>query len=136
MMQTDSRVTYADICGVRYPMCLTVAAQDQIREGFGGIAQMAKAVEADSDAASDVTIKLIHILMRGGAARVSALAKMSGEETDTPAVPDKDVLRDILTIGELAKLQAAAFTALRVSSAQTVEVGEDRKRKNAETTQG
>ena len=95
---------------------------------------MAKAVEAGEDA-SDVTIKLLHILMRGGVDRVRVLTEMCGNKTETHILPNADALRSLLTVGELSILQAAAFRALRISSAQTVEVGASGKSKNAAATQ-
>lgn len=131
----QDRMQYVDILGKQYPLCFTISAQEQVNKEFGGLSKMFDAIKGDADAAPSAVTDLLHILMVGGAARVKALAWMEGETPDLPKLPPREVLKELVTMGDVAALKENVFFAIRRSMERTVEVAPESP-KNAETTQG
>lgn len=134
-MQEDKYTSYIELYGKKYPLCLTVAAQERANAEFGGVKQMLKDMQGTDDQILSSTIKLTHLLMCGGRDRAKALAWMSGEKSDTPTVPDCELMRELMTMKDIADCQQKVFEAIRASNSRTVEA-EPVKEKNVNTTQG
>lgn len=131
----DKRISYTEICGKEFPLCLTVAAEQKIIDRFGGLQQMAEAMD-NGEAGIPVIANLAHILLEGGAARVKALAWMEGKESNAPEVPKLELLQELLDLKDATDLAPQLFAAIKVSRGVTVETQEEEnKGKNAETTQ-
>lgn len=135
MMQEDKRTTYIDLHGKRYPLCLTVAANEKINDAFGGLKGMSEAMKQDSSKALGLYSDLLHILMEGGENRQKALAWLSGETAACDPVPPKDILMSLLCIADISAYKAKIMEAIALSSRATVEVEPDNS-KNGNTTQG
>lgn len=131
----DKYTTYIEFYSKRFPLCLTVAAQERANSEFGGIGKMLKDMQSAGDQVLTGTVELVHLLMCGGRDRAKALAWMSGEKVDVPEIPDRDQLKAIMTMQDVAECQKKIFEAIRLSSGRTVEV-EPVKEKNVNTTQG
>lgn len=132
----DKRVVYVELYGRQYPLCLTVLAHEKICKEWGGLEQMAKAMDTEGEQAIPITAKLLHILMEGGAARVKALAWMEGiDAPELPKVPAAETLSGLLVLEDVSMLQNKVFEAIRASRAATVEAEPPKEGKNAETTQ-
>lgn len=132
----DKRVVYVEIYGRQYPLCLTVLAHEKICQEWGGLEQMAKAMDATGEQAIPITAKLLHILMEGGAARIKALAWVEGIDKPTlPEVPAAEMLSALLVLEDVSQLQEKVFVAIRASREATVEAEPPKEEKNAETTQ-
>lgn len=134
-MIEDKRTTYIEFYGKSYPLCLTIAAQEKAKDEFGGISKMLKEMRSSGDNTVIVTANLIHILMCGGRDRTKALAWMASEQADVPEVPDREMLKNLLTIKDVSEYQQAIFETIHASAAPTVETAPE-KQKNADTTQG
>ena len=131
----DKRISYATICGKEFPLCLTVAAEQKIIDRFGGLQQMAEAMDS-GEAGIPLIANLAHILLEGGAARVKALAWMEGKEANAPEVPKLELLQELLDLKDAEDLAPQLFAAIRVSRGVTVETQEEKNEgKNGETTQ-
>lgn len=132
----DKRVVYVELYGRQYPLCLTVLAHEKICQQWGGLEQMAKAMDATGEQAISITAKLLHILMEGGTARIKALAWMEGSNNlELPKIPDAEMLSALLVLEDVSQLQERVFAAIRVSREATVEAEPPKEEKNAETTQ-
>ena len=135
-MMQDKRITYVALFGKEYPMCLTVAAEQQLIERFGGLEQVANQM-TDGEAGIPVVAEFAHIMMEGGQKRVKALAWLEGEEAQPLPVPPMEVLLDALDLADAQYLSGKLLEAVCVSRGVTVEVAEEREEgKNGETTQG
>lgn len=130
-MMTDKRVTYAEICGIEYPLCLTVAAEQKIIDTFGGLEIMANRM-SQGEEGIPMTAKLAHILLEGGQKRLKALAWMEGKDVEAKEIPPLEVLMDALDLKDANELASKLFEAIKVSRGVTVEVDDE---KNGETTQ-
>lgn len=135
-MHPDNRVVYTDLFGKKYPLCMTVHAQDLFKKKFGSYSGWAEGLQNQEDetAAVNATVDLLDIMLQGGRARVKALAWIAGEEPELPPELDLEFLRQALSLSELGDIQAKLFETFTAGNKQTVEVAEDRS-KNAETTQ-
>lgn len=134
-MDGDKRVVYVELYGRWYPLCLTVMAHQKICEAWGGLEQMAKAMDTEGEMAIPITAKLLHIMMEGGNARIRALAWMDGEEVpDLPRVPGAEILSSLLVLEDIGDLQEQVFAAVRASKSSTVEAEPPALEKNGETT--
>ena len=135
-MMEDKRITYANICGKEFPLCLTVAAHQKIIDTYGGLAEMAKAIGSGEAAISNV-VPVARILMEGGVGRLKALAWMDGEETPKIIIPEENTLREVLDIQDIRTLTNAVMVAIATSRKVTVEVDheEENNTKNADATQ-
>ena len=132
----DERVVYVELYRRQSPLCLTVMAHEKICRQWGGLEQMAKAMDTSGEQAIPITAKLLHILMEGGAARVKALAWMEGiDAPELPKVPAAETLSGLLVLEDVSELQGKVFKAIRASREATVEAEPPKKEKNSETTQ-
>lgn len=134
-MLNDNRVSFVEIVGLQYPLCMTVAANEALDELYGGLNGWLEKLQSgnESDAVSS-TVGFLGILLQGGRDRVETIARLTGQKADLPPVLDTVSLKAILTIGEIGALQAQMIAAYTSSGKQTVEVAEPAT-KNAETTQ-
>lgn len=136
-MMEDKRITYAEVCGRTYPLCLTVAAHQKIIDKFGGLVEMANQMEGEQSIAQCAW--LTHTLMEGGVAREKALAWMMGTNVSKEdKVPPLELLMDAMDLAEAEVLWPVLFAAIRRSRKLTVETdpSEGTEGKNGETTQG
>lgn len=133
-MINDNKTTYIDFYGKQYPICLTVSVHERINNTFGGLDGLSQVMNENDESAVSSVSMLMHILMIGGQSRIKALAWLSGEKVDLPPVPDLDILKDIMTMGDIRKYQKAIFDNVVLSCAQEVEVAPETE-KNGEATQ-
>lgn len=133
-MMEDKRTTFIDFYGKKYPLCLTVSAQERIKEQYGGVNEMLAVIKKGGPNLGKVYAGFLYHMMRGGNDRARSLAWMEGRECDAPEVPNLEVLECLLTNADINELQDSLFEALAGSSRRTVET-EPGKEKNAETTQ-
>ena len=135
-MMEDNRITYAEICGREYPLCLTVAAHQKIIDQFGGLVEMADQMGGEKSIAQCAW--LTHTLIEGGIAREKALAWMEDTEAQPRKMPTLELLKDAMDLAEAEGLWPVLFGAIRRSRKLTVETDptEGTEGKNGETTQG
>ena len=130
---TDKRTSYIDLYGKEYPLCLTVQAQEQICTDHGSVMALLEKVQDSAVDALPYWVYLLHCLMEGGAARVKALAFISGEPYAKQEVPELETLNQIVGWADIRELMPSIYKAIGLSTSQTVETEETEK--NAETAQ-
>lgn len=125
---TDDRIVYADLFGQQHPLCLTVSADALIVEEFGSLQEMWAGLHGEHSAdVVDTYVELSAILMECGRDRVTALAKLRGEEAQLPPVFDLRANWGVLTKPELNALADTALHAVSAGLKRTVEVAPSKK---------
>ena len=119
------RVTYIELLGQQYPMCLSLTAVEELSEKFGDLDKMSKALTSGdiakiARAANDV----VEILTRAGRVYCTAM----GQQVP-PELPCRPA--DAIDITDGTAIRAIMAT-IRNDTKREVET----KPKNAEATQG
>lgn len=128
------------ILGKSYPLCLTVAALDDINAKCGGLNQIGTFLggkvpqrmiitdgEDSAPAAGTMeamvinTTWLLGVLLREGENSRLQAARLSGEAAQRRAVPDSQELAQLLTVASAMKYRAAVFDAVAESMNREIE---------------
>nr|DAQ98780.1 MAG TPA: hypothetical protein [Caudoviricetes sp.] len=131
-------IAWADIKGVRYPLCLNVGSSAALEKEFGNVPGAINCISGhvQNDEFSELinaTIKVARLLARAGRDYLRATAQMAGNPTeDIPEFPADELLSAALSINEAIELWNACYAAMRIGSHREVEVAKDNSPKNAE----
>ena len=139
-----------EIRGKKFPLCLTVAALDQINAKCGGM----KGISAFLDGADQIfqispqrstpdedgnagkaicnTAWMLALLIREGEENRFACARFDGEQAERRAVPDLDTINHLLTVASVNKYRLAVIQAVNESMKQEVEALYPKNVKDAE----
>ena len=117
-----------EIVGKAYPLCLTVAALDEINVKCGGMQHIGAFLDgkdaagvANSSRIIVNTAWMLALLLREGEENRLVLACLNGEETKRCEVPDLEKLNHLLTIASANKYRLAVIKAVNESMVQEIE---------------
>lgn len=126
-MKVNDRITYINIMGREYPMCLTVGATKVFRNVFNiGIKNIDQLMELAEDGENvdyvlDNMLQILRILLNGGRDAVQCRARMAGEKVpEIPAFSTDDLL-NIYTLADIGDLTQKIMTAISASCRQEIE---------------
>lgn len=125
-MQINDRITYLDVMGHSYPLCMNVWAQTAFNVKFSvGIEDATKLLDSEKHSMAEIfrnCIEILAILLDGGRRTVRMRARLAGEEL--PDIPEisADDLSCIYTPADMEGLMRTVYAALSASFGQTVEV--------------
>lgn len=138
------------ICGKSYPLCLTVAALDEVTARCGGLDHVGDFLDGkepqylsfpESDASdrkanlagiASNTTWLLSVMLREGENNRLMLARMDGEAAERRTVPTLDDLAQLLTIGSALKYRATVMEAVTESMTKEIEALYPKNGKDAE----
>lgn len=128
------------IYGKSYPLCLTVAALDEVTARCGGLDHVGDFLDGKSpqhlvfpeaedsaDRKTDLagiasnTTWLLSVLLREGENNRLMLARMDGETAERRTVPTLEDLAQLLTIGSALKCRATVMEAVTESMSKEIE---------------
>ena len=113
----------AEIRGVKFPLCLTAAAVDDINDLCGGIDKLGDYISgsgAPAKAARNIAV-VLGILVREGEENRLVEARFSGEKTDRIRVPSSDDLKHLLTPAEAIDYRPVVLQAISESLSRKME---------------
>ena len=117
------RVSYVEFLGQKHPICVSLAATEQLVEAFGSLEQFADALDkSDLARTAQAVDTTFQILLKAGRIYASAM----GEELP-PELPCRPA--DLIDVRDRSAI-AAIFAAMRADTSRTVEV----EQKNGEAT--
>lgn len=134
----DKYIAWADIKGVRYPLCLSIGSSAALEKEFGSVTGVVNCIagHADKKEISELMrsiLKAARPLAQAGQSYLAGTALLTGHPIDDiPELPADEVLSNVLSANEMLELWTACLTAMRVGSAREVEVAKDNSPKNAE----
>lgn len=134
----DKYIAWADIKGVRYPLCLSIGSSAALEKEFGSVTGVVNCIagHADKNEISELMrsiLKAARPLAQAGQSYLAGTSLLTGQSIDDiPELPADEVLSDVLSANEMLELWTACLTAMRVGSAREVEVAKDNSPKNAE----
>lgn len=121
-----------------YPLCLTVAALDEINEKIGGISGITAFLNGGEDANYEQmfenTAWLLALLLREGEEN-RLICEHFADGVQAPArreIPDLQVLRSGFTLASIAVYRVAVLNAISESMSQTIEAAYSKKKENEE----
>ena len=139
------------ICGKSYPLCLTVAALDEVTSRCGGLDHVGGFLdgsrpgypafpEADETSEKKVdlagiasnTTWLLSVLLREGENNRLMLARLDGEAAERRPVPNQEDLAQLLTVGSALKYRAPVMEAITESMTKEIEAVYPKNGKDAE----
>ena len=126
-MKVNDRITYIEIMGREYPMCLTVGATKVFRNVFNiGIKNIDQLMELAEDGENvdyvlGNMLQILRILLNGGRDAVQCRARMAGEEVPEIPVFSTDDLLNIYTLADIGDLTQKIMTAISAAYQKDVE---------------
>lgn len=113
-----------EIAGATYPLCMTVAAMEQICEKFGSLPNLLEAVRAEDPAkALENTTFALGVLIQEGEENRLMVAACYGENVQPRRkVPGPEQLRHLLLPGQVVQYQLPVLEAVNASMQREVEV--------------
>ena len=131
------------ILGKSYPLCLTVAALDEINSRCGGLSGLGEFLDGKNETSgesSDISMEaaavntawLLGIMIREGENNRFLMARLTGESTEKRPVPTPEDLAGLLTIRSAMKLRVALFQAVDESMNKEIEALYPKNVKDAE----
>lgn len=126
-MKVNDRITYINIMGREYPMCMTVGATKVFRNVFNiGIKNIDQLMELAEDGENvdyvlGNMLQILRILLNGGRDAVQCRARMAGEEVPEIPVFSTDDLLNIYTLADIGDLTQKIMTAISASYQKDVE---------------
>lgn len=134
-----------------YPLCLTVAAVDEINTLCGGLngigafldGGVATVMEADGEPYVTEhekklepmvinTARLLEVFIRHGENNRVICAKLNGEPVEPRQIPNGSDLREIMTIASAMKYRTSIFQAVNESMAKEIEAVYQKNAEGAE----
>lgn len=117
-----------EIWGKKFPLCLTVAALDEVMDKCGGIDGIASFLDGKDETGTQGfsrmvrnTAWLLGLLIREGEENRLANARFFEPRTPAVAVPDPDTIRHLLTIKSVVKYRPAIMDAIGESLNREIE---------------
>lgn len=127
-----------EIHGKNYPLCLTVAALDEINEKIGGISGITTFLSGGEDASYEQmfenTAWLLALLLREGEEN-RLICEHFADGIESPVrreVPDLKAIRSGCTLASIAVYRASVLAAVSESMSQTIEAAYSKKKENGE----
>lgn len=137
-------MTKVEIRGKEFPLCLTVAALDQINSKCGGLKNLneflLRRVSAGdgSETKPRTEIKIVNLvwllglLIQEGEENRLVEMRFSGEKPVRRAVPDPDAIAHLLTPGSAIRYLGPVYAAINDSMHQDIEASYEKNGENAE----
>ncbi len=127
-----------EIHGKSYPLCLTVAALDEINEKIGGISGITTFLNGGEDASYEQmfenTVWLLELLLREGEEN-RLICEHFADGVANPVrreIPDLKAIRSGFTLASIAVYRASVLAAVSESMSQTIEAAYSKKKENGE----
>ena len=116
------------IRGKEFPLCLTVAALDEINRKCGGMKQLYPFLNGEDGSGNEKTSVMIcntawalGLLLREGEENRLVNARFAGEKTERRAVPDEDAMAHYLNVATAMHYRTAVLDAVSESMQQDIE---------------
>ena len=116
-----------EIRGKQFPLCLTVAALDEVNGKCGGLSGIPKFLDGNENGKSDSsraicnTAWMLALLIQEGEENRLIMARFDGEQAERRDVPDEETVRHLLTMSSARKYRAAVYEAVTESMTQEIE---------------
>lgn len=122
------------IRGVKYPLCLTVAALDKVNQKCGGLKELSAFLNGSNDSGKAIcnTAWMLGLLISEGEENRLMEARFTGETVKRQAVPDSDAITHLLTPGAMQEYRLAVWQAVNESMNQDIEASHSKNAENAE----
>lgn len=128
-----------EIRGKQFPLCLTVAALDEINAKCGGIDGIGKFLDGINDEGKrDLnqsvcnTAWMLSLLIQEGEENRLVCARCDGEKAERRAVPDASAIGHLLTVASAIKYKMVVVAAVNESLTQEIEAANPKNAKSAE----
>lgn len=128
-----------NIRGKEFPLCLTVAAVDEINQKCGSIKNIGTFLDGASDKrsfdlgeATRNTAWMLALLLREGEENRLISAKFDGCDVNRSEVPDEATLGHLLTIAQALECRNAVLSAVSESLHQEIEAAHPKNAENAD----
>lgn len=124
-----------EIRGESFPLCLTVAALDQVNEKCGSLSDVVKFVTGGGNAVKAVsnTAWMLGILITEGEENRLMEARFTGEKVERKPMPNSDDLSHFLTPAMAQEYQAPVLQAITEGLSKSIEADNS---KNADQAGG
>lgn len=122
------------IRGKEFPLCLTVAALDQINDKCGGLDKLDSFIVGDGDIgrAYSNTAWLLALLLEEGEKNRQVCAQFDGNMTESVQVPTYEQLRSMTTIYTMIRYRNVCLDAISESMHQDIEASHPKNVESAE----
>ena len=113
----------AEIRGKTFPLCLTVAALDQLTAKCGGLKGLTAFLTGDGSSTRAMVNMawMLGLLITEGEEHRLMEARFSGEKAERIAVPGSADIAHLLTGGEIQRYYGLVWQAVNESLRQTIE---------------
>ena len=126
-----------------YPLCMTVAALDEINDRCGGLSGLGDFLDGktrDSGESQGINMEtaavntawLLGLLIREGENNRLLVARLTGEPAERCPVPTSEDLAQLLTVHSAMKLRVSLFQAVNESMDKEIEAVYPKNGKDAE----
>ncbi len=133
------------LAGTEYPLCLTVAALEEIETLCGGLENLgnymagvpADVTESEAGAvnagrAANATAQVLGVLIAAGEENRQVLAALNGEICEARDVPNELKVPHLMRPADMVPCQKAVWEAIAQGMGQTVEVDTSKNAESAE----
>lgn len=127
------------IRGEEFPLCLTVAALDEINKKCGGIKKMAAFLNGEDGSGNEKhsvmicnTAWMLGLLIREGEENRLINARLDSEKTERRAVPDEETMAHYLNAQTVLRYRVAVLQAVNESMQQDIEAEYEKNALSAE----
>ena len=122
-----------EIRGKTFPLCLTVAALDEVNEKCGGLKNLTGFLNGNDDSSKSIcnTAWMLGLLIREGEENRLIEARFAGEKTERRSVPDSAAISHLLTPGSAQQYRLAVWNAVNESMRQEIEAEYSKNAGNA-----
>lgn len=126
------------IRGKEFPLCLTVAALDEINRKCGGMKKMGAFLDGNDGSGNEKysvmicnTAWMLGLLIREGEENRLVNARFSGEKTERRAVPNENDVAHYLNAATVLRYRPAVLQAVNESMRQDIEAEYEKNALNA-----
>lgn len=127
------------IRGKEFPLCLTVAALDEVNRKCGGMKKLGAFLNGEDGTGNETnsvmicnTAWILGLLIREGEENRLINARFDGVKTERRAVPDEDAMRHYLNVQTVLRYRIAVLQAVNESMRQDIEAEYEKNALNAE----
>lgn len=134
----DKYISWAEIKGIRYPLCLSIGSAAAIEKEFGSVPEAVRCIgehvaKDEYSALFTDSLRVAVPLAEAGKAYVLTSATMTGTTLkEIPDFPSAETLAVALSGNEIMRLWNDCYEAMRMGQTREVEVAKDNDPKNAE----
>lgn len=128
-----------EIRGKEFPLCLTVAAVDDINARCGSLSQLSAFLDGKDETGAVDYGRLVYntawtmgLLLREGEENRLVCARFDGEPAERRAVPDSDAVCHLLTVFGAKKYRKAVLDAVHESLVRDIEAEHQKNGEHAE----